>query len=120
MLQLVRDLLDKAVADRNGREMGRVDRVVIERRAGAPPRAVAIEIGPSALAARLNAGFGRWIAGLLHALAVDAGQPLRIHVNQILGVTDKVKADVAFGETAAANVERRLRGWIGKWPGARA
>jgi hypothetical protein len=117
-MRLVRDLLDKAVVDRNGRATGRVDRIVIERREGAPPRVVAIEVGPSALAVRLNAAFGRWVAGLLHGLAVDAGQPLRIHVTQILGLTDKVKADLAFGETAAANVERKLRGLISTLPGA--
>lgn len=116
-MQLVRDLLDKQVTDRNGREMGRVDRVVLERRGGAPPRVVAIEIGPSALANRLGRSFGRWITGLLHGLAVENGQPLRVDVHQFLGVTDAVKADLAFGETAAATIERRLRRFIKKVPG---
>jgi sporulation protein YlmC with PRC-barrel domain len=117
-VQLVRDLLDKQVIDRNGREMGRVDRVVIERRSGAPPRVVAIEIGPSALGNRLGRSLGRWITGLLHGLAVEDGQPLRVDVHQILDVTDAVKADLAFGETAAASIERRLRRLIRRIPGA--
>jgi hypothetical protein len=117
-MHLVRDLLDKAVVDRHGRDMGRVDRVVIERASGAPPRVVAIEIGPSALAGRLARSFGRWVTGLLHGLAVDEGQPLRVHVSQILGVTDTVKVDLAFGETPAANVELALRGLIRRIPGA--
>jgi hypothetical protein len=116
-VHLVRDLLDKAVVDRHGREMGRVDRVVIERLAGSPPRVVALEIGPSALAARLSRALGRWMTGLLHALDVIEGQPLRIQVGDILGVTDTVKADLAFGETAAANVERKLRGFVSRIPG---
>jgi sporulation protein YlmC with PRC-barrel domain len=37
-MDLVRDLLDKKVVDRNGREMGRVDGIVISIRAGAAPR----------------------------------------------------------------------------------
>jgi len=117
-LHIVRDLLDKAVVDRHGRNMGRVDRVVIERRTGVPPRVVAIEIGPSALAGRLSATLGRWMMGLLHGLAVDEGQPLRVDVNHILGVTDTVKADLAFGDTPAASVEHKLRGLVKRIPGA--
>ena len=117
-MQLVRDLLDKGVVDRNGREMGRVDRVVVERGSGPPPRVVAIEIGPSALAERLGRSLGRWIMGLLHGLDVDEGQPLRVHVSQILGVTDRVKVELAFGETPAASLEHKLRGLIKRIPGA--
>jgi sporulation protein YlmC with PRC-barrel domain len=118
MVHLVRDLLDKAVIDRNGREMGRVDRVVIERGHGSPSRVVAIEVGPSALAARLGGTFGGWITGLLYGLGIEQGQPLRVHVGQILSVTDTVKVDLAFGETAAANLERKLRRLVKRIPGA--
>jgi hypothetical protein len=117
-VHLVRDLLDKAVVDRNGREMGRVDRVVLEAGPGAPPRVTAIEVGASALGHRLGRRCGRWAAGLLHALGVDDGQPLRIHVSQMLGVTDAVKVDLAFGETPAANVEHQARRLISALPGA--
>jgi len=117
-VHLVRDLLDKAVIDRNGREMGRVDRVVLDVRAGAPPRVVSLEVGASALGHRLGPRCGRWAEGLLHACGVDEGQPLRIHVSQILGVTDTVKVDLAFGETSAANVERTLRRLVAAVPGA--
>jgi len=117
-VHLVRDLLDKVVIDRNGREMGRVDRVVLDVRDGAPPRVVSIEVGASALGHRLGRRCGRWAAALLHAFGVDEGQPLRIHVSQILGVTDTVKVDLAFGETSAANVERTLRRIVAAVPGA--
>jgi sporulation protein YlmC with PRC-barrel domain len=117
-VHLVRDLLDKAVIDRNGRDMGRVDRVVLEVGDGSPPRVVSIEVGASALGHRLGRRCGRWVAGLLHACGVDDGQPLRIHVSQILGVTDTVKVDLAFGETSAANVERKARRFVGALPGA--
>ena len=117
-MHIVRDLLDKAVVDRHGRNMGRVDRVVIERRPGASPRVVAIEIGPSALAERLGRPLGRWVMALLHGLAVDEGQPLRVHVNQILDVTDTVTVDLAFDDTPAATVEHRLRGLVKRIPGA--
>jgi hypothetical protein len=117
-VHLVRDLLDKAVVDRHGREMGRADRVVLEVGRGSPPRVAAIEVGASALGQRLGRSCGRWAAALLHALDVDDGQPLRIHVSQILGVTETVKVDLAFSHTPAANVERKMRRFIGALPGA--
>jgi hypothetical protein len=117
-VNLVRDLLDKAAVDRNGREMGRVDSVVVERRDDSPPRVVAIEIGPAVLARRLSPTLGRWVAGIEHGFGVDEGRPLRIHVSSLLAVADKIKVDVAVGETSAANVEEVLRGLVARLPGA--
>ena len=117
-MQLVRDLLDKAIVDRNGREMGRVDRIILESRRGSPPRVVAIEVGPSALAGRLSHALGRWMIGVMHGLGVDEGQPLRIPVKQIIDMTARVTVDLAFGETSAGNVERRLRRFVSALPGA--
>jgi hypothetical protein len=117
-VHLVRDLLDKAVVDRNSRDMGRADRVILEIGNDGPARVVAVEVGASSLAERLSASFGRWIVGFLHGLDVDQGQPVRIHVSQILGVTDTVTVDLVFGETPVANVERKLRKFISGVPGA--
>ena len=64
-MHLVRDLLDKSIVDRNGREMGRADRVILEIRNGAPPRVVALETGAGSLAERLSTSFGRAMAGLV-------------------------------------------------------
>ena len=37
-MDLVCNLLDKRVVDRNGRAMGRVDGIALEQRPGQPPR----------------------------------------------------------------------------------
>jgi sporulation protein YlmC with PRC-barrel domain len=111
-VDLVRDLLDKEVVDRHGREMGRVDSIVLEVRDGAPPRVTAIELGPAVLAYRIRPSFGRWMAALEHALRMDEGRPLRIAFSEILDVHDRIKVDRAFGETPAAALERRLRGLV--------
>lgn len=116
-VHLVRDLLDKEIVDRNGRPMGRVDRVIIDRRRGSL-RVVAIEVGAPALAARLGHLLGRSVMALLLACGVSEGQPLRIDVHQILDATDRVTVDLAFGETPAANVERMLRRFVAALPGA--
>jgi hypothetical protein len=117
-MELVRDLLDKRISDRNHREMGRVDRVILRLRPGAPPRVIALEVGPAVLAARLHPVLGRWVAALERACGVGEGRPLRIEMGDVIHVHDHVTVDKAFGETAAATVERRLRRLMAFIPGA--
>jgi hypothetical protein len=117
-LDLVRDLLDKKVVDRNGREMGRVDNVILDVRPGAPPRVAGFELGPEVLAARVHPIFGRWVAALLQACDVADGRPVRIAFAQVLSTLEHVKVDLAAGETAAAVIERRLRRWVSAIPGS--
>ena len=119
-MHIVRDLLDTAVVDRNGHPMGRADRVVVECREHAPPRVIAIEIGPGALAARVGRRFGDWIAWLLDAIGFGEGQRMRIGVRQFLRVTDRITVDVSFRDTAAATVERKLQAVVRSIPGARS
>jgi hypothetical protein len=79
-MDLVRDLLDTRVVDRNGRDMGRVDRIVLQLRAGQPPRVAAIEIGPSALFERLSPVLGCFTRALEWAFGLVEKRPLRIPV----------------------------------------
>lgn len=115
-MDLVRDLLDAEVVDRNGREMGRVDRIVLRVREGSPPRVVAIELGPAVLAHRVRPLFGRWVAALEHAFGVDEGRPVSIPLRDVAVMNKHVKVDLAFGDTAVATIEQRLRRWIGSIP----
>jgi sporulation protein YlmC with PRC-barrel domain len=115
-MDLVHDLLDKRVVDRNGLDMGRVDTIVLEIRDGASPRVAAIEIGPAVLARRIHPVLGRWVAALEHGFGVDEGRPVRIPFSAILDIQDDVRVDLVFGETGAATVERRLRRWVGSLP----
>lgn len=117
-MDLVHDVLDKKVVDRNGRDMGRVDSIVVDIRDGAPPRIVAVEIGPAVLAYRIHPVLGRIVSGIEHAFGIDEGRPLRIPTGKILGIADHVKVDVAAGQTSAATVEQRLRRWVGRIPGS--
>jgi len=117
-MDLVRDLLDKKVSDRNGREMGRVDSIVLELRDGAPPRVVGFEIGPAVLAHRVHPFLGRCMAGLEHVLGISEGRPLRITFGEIIGIQDHVKVDHAVGDTSAGSLEQALRRWVSSIPGA--
>ena len=117
-IDLIRDMLDKTVVDRHGREMGRADSIVIALRPNRSPQVTAIEIGPAVLAYRVSPFLGRLVSALEHALGIDQGRPLRIRFGDILGIHSHIKVDRAFGETAAATVERRLRAWVGALPGS--
>jgi sporulation protein YlmC with PRC-barrel domain len=117
-MDLVRDLLDKKLVDRNGREMGRVDDIVLEIRGNAAPRVTALEVGPAALAYRIRPLFGRIASAVEHAFGVDEGRPVRFGTAQILGINDAVKVDVAAGETPVNLIEHRLRRWLARIPGS--
>ena len=107
-MDLVRDVLDKQVVDRNGREMGRVDAIVLEARPGKPPLVRAIEIGPEVLARRLHPALGGLAVTIEEILGVADRRPIRIPFTQV-DVRARVVADVTVGETGAGNVENRVR-----------
>jgi len=107
-MNLVRDVLDKLVVDRNGREMGRVDAIVLELRENRPPIVRALEIGPAVLAARLHPALGRLAATVEEVAGLSEGRPVHLPMTKVLTVSDRVTVDVAIGETGAANVEQRL------------
>jgi hypothetical protein len=118
-MDLVRDVLDKAVADRNGREMGRVDGVVAEVQPGRPPTLVAILIGPTALAARLHERLGVWVARLERRLGLPESRPDRIAFSDVDEIGTRIRLTLTAGETTTDAVEQRLRGWVVKLPGSR-
>ena len=117
-LDLIHDVLDKEVVDRHGREMGRADTIVITLQSNRQPQVTAIEIGPAVLAYRVRPIFGRLMSALERALGIDEGRPLRIPFGDVLGISAHIKVDRAFGETAAATLEHRLRKWAGSLPGS--
>ena len=117
-LHLARDLEDKRVVDRNGREMGRVDRVVLAQPRDGMARVIAIEIGPAALGARLHPVVGRIVRALEYVCRLEEGRPVHVPVERIEGVGDTVRLDLAAGETAALAVEQRLRAFVRRFPGA--
>jgi sporulation protein YlmC with PRC-barrel domain len=117
-LHLARDLEDKRVVDRNGRDIGRVDRVVIAQPRNGMASVVAIEIGPTALGARLHPVLGRIVRAIEHVFQLDEGRPVRLPVDEIESVGDTVKLRLAAGDTAALAVEQRLRPFVRHFPGA--
>jgi sporulation protein YlmC with PRC-barrel domain len=116
-MDVVRDVLDKIVVDRNGREMGRVDGILVEQGEG-QPRITTLLIGPSVLGSRLHPALGRWVTTIERYLGVNRDQPCRIGVDVVERVDSKVELRLTIGETTAAAVEQLLRKWIIKLPGS--
>jgi hypothetical protein len=116
-VDVIRDLLDTQVRDRQDREMGRVDGVEIECRAGDPPRVTALLVGPSVLAARLHPAIGRWVGAVGQALGLADGRPVRIDPGDVRDWGGDVETDVLLVSSPAGNVERWLRRWLRHVPG---
>jgi hypothetical protein len=117
-VDIVRDVLDKLVVDRNGRVMGRVDGIVLEQHNGGPPSVSAILIGPVALGFRLHPRIGRWVAALERFCGLSPARPVRIEVERIVDVAREIKTDLTRSDTATQEVEQRLRTWVAKIPGS--
>jgi len=117
-VDVVRDVLDKLVVDRNRREMGRVDGIETELRDSEPPLLSAILIGPAALGSRLHPTLGRWIEALEHAFNVAEGRPVRIEFGDI-EIDSEIKTELTISQTAADAVEQRVRAWLKVIPGNR-
>ena len=117
-MDVVRDVLDKAVVDRNGHEMGRVDGIILEQDAG-PPRLAAILIGPAVLGSRLHPVLGRLVSALERRLGLDTGRPVRIDFADVKEIDRKITLGLAIGETAVETIEKRVRAWVLKLPGSR-
>jgi sporulation protein YlmC with PRC-barrel domain len=117
MMDIVRDVLDKSVVDRNGREMGRVDGIVIEHDDG-PPRITTLLIGPAALGSRLHPALGRLMTRLETLLGIERDRPTRISVQDVEEVNRKIQVRLTVGETTVAAFEQLIRRWIVKVPGS--
>jgi len=75
-------------------------------------------IGASVLGARVNVVVGRWVHGVEEGLGIGDQRPVHIAFSHVAEIGEKVKVDVAVGETGADTLEHRLRTWLTKLPGS--
>ena len=101
IIELVRDLLDKRLQDRNGRFIGTVDSIVLELHDDRPPSVEAIEVGAPALLRRMHPAFARWARRL---------PVTRIPLSALREIGPDVEVDVdAERDTQLLRVEKWLR-----------
>ncbi|MER9648050.1 hypothetical protein [Mesorhizobium sp. M0199] len=119
-MDLLRDILDKQVVDREQVKIGKVDGLVAELRPGKPPEIVAVELGSITLARRLGQRPGRWMARLAARLGGRRhAEPHRIAWNKVRDIGVDIEFDIDVRETAIFDWQDWLRDHvIGRIPGA--
>ncbi|NYJ10871.1 hypothetical protein GGI64_001918 [Rhizobium leguminosarum] len=119
-MDLLHDVLDKQLVDRDGVKMGKVDGIVAELRQDGPPRVVAIEVGAIAMAGRLGHRPQRWITWFATKLGGDRhSKPHRVAWSAVHGIGIDVQLNAAVKDTAIFDWQDWLRERVvGKIPGA--
>ncbi|HEY2378502.1 MAG TPA: hypothetical protein VGH98_21155 [Gemmatimonadaceae bacterium] len=106
---LIRDVLDNQLIDATGQNAGKVDGIVLELRAGEPPRVRFVEVGPVTLARRLNRRFGDWFARLDARLGSGRGASVRIPISRITLDEPSLRIDLVAASTPIMALEKWLR-----------
>ena len=116
-VELVHDVLDMQLVDRDGEKMGRVDGLTLELREGEPARVAEILVGGSVLADRV----GGPVPLLLRLLSWMTGVKTlvtRFPVDVVIEIADVVKLDVDAHETTTMRAEHLLDRIVCMIPGA--
>jgi sporulation protein YlmC with PRC-barrel domain len=109
-LEIVRDILDQQVVDRDGNEMGRVDGLRLEIREGKAPRLHSLELGGAALARRVHPKLGPLVDGWRRRFGIRKVEVYSVPWSAVLEVGERcVKLDVEAIESPALDWERWLR-----------
>jgi hypothetical protein len=97
-LNLARDILDELVVDRDGREIGRADVVLIHLRQGKPPRVGEIEIGTYTLLRRVNRPLGEWLADVLERVSPVSLASARLPFKHFTRKGDRIQMAVGVDD----------------------
>jgi sporulation protein YlmC with PRC-barrel domain len=108
-MDLVRDVLDKQLKDRRGRNMGKIDGIVVEMRGDRPPRVVGIELGSIVLARRLGPRVTGWVRRLRRKWGPKSDETYRIPWSKVKDVGIDVDVDLDGEKTPALAGEEWLR-----------
>ncbi|MFN6571159.1 hypothetical protein [Dendronalium sp. ChiSLP03b] len=118
-MDVIRDVLDNQLVDRNQRKMGKVDGIVIEYEDGKPPRLAYIEVGLVTLARRLHPRLSAWLAAVESKWGAKHSEPFRIPWSKVQDVGIDVQVDVDAEATPALAWEKWVREQIiSRIPGA--
>ena len=107
-MDIIRDVLDNQLVDRNQRNMGKVDGIVMELRDGEPPRLAYIEVGVTTLGKRINPRLAGWVGAIALKWGAKQSEPFRIPWSKVRDVGIDVEVDVEAQETPALAYEKWL------------
>jgi sporulation protein YlmC with PRC-barrel domain len=111
-MDIIRDVLDNQIVDRNQRKMGKVDGIIVELREGQPPRLAYLETGATTLARRVHPRVENWISVIANKWGAKHSQPLRIPWSKVQDVGIDVKVDIDAEQTSALAYEVWLRNHV--------
>jgi sporulation protein YlmC with PRC-barrel domain len=118
-MELGAAVLDQHVIDRNGIPMGRVDGIVLELRAGSPPRVARIVVGGPTLFRRISPILARWAERRRRRWGPGERDGVEVPWSKVIKVGIDVKVDLDAEKTPALAWERWVRERIiGRIPGA--
>ena len=113
--EIVRDILDLQLVDRDKTKMGRVDGLVLAVDDGQQPRIDHFELGFASLARRIHPILERWLQALRERWSVRRSARQIVPWSKVMDVTDdEIQIDVKAEETPAFDWERWLRDKIVK------
>lgn len=113
-MKLVSEVLDKRLLDREKKQVGRVDGVIIELRDDQPPRVAAIESGFATAAARVSERWSRFAAAIGKRLGVRKTPRYRIGWEKVRDVGFDIEVDVDGEHSPLMAWERWLRRHIAR------
>lgn len=109
-MDLLRDVLDKQIVDRDSIFLGRVDGIVLELRDNEPPRVDRIELGFPVLARRLGKHAELWVNRIRERWSIRSEGRYAIPWPLVGEINEHhVKVDVIARETPAFEWENWLR-----------
>ena len=109
-MNLVHDVLDKQVIDRNRRNVGRVDGVTLELRDdGRPPRVASVVLGGEVTMRRLGRLPARLAAWLRGVLAPAVAGPTTVPWESVTEIGKEIQIDAEAEATPALALELWLR-----------
>jgi hypothetical protein len=112
-IDLVRDVLDKQLIDRQETKMGRVDGVVLELRDDGPPRVDHFELGFAVLARRIHPRVETWLQALRRRWSVRRTARQHVPWSVVVEITPHhIKLELDALETPAFDWERWLRAHV--------
>lgn len=104
-MDLVRDVMDKKLVDRENRDMGRVDGLVMHVGSSSQPRITHILVGGTTAWMRLSPVLARASARLARLWGPKTAEPVRIPWSRVQAVEKDIKLDVIARETGAIDWE---------------
>lgn len=108
-MDLIRDVLDNQLVDRQQRKMGRVDGIIVELRQNQPPRLAYIEVGFPVLARRLHPRLERWVTAIQGRWGAKQRESYRIPWSKMVDVGINVELDLEATDTPTLGYENWIR-----------